>query len=419
MSLPEFDIQALDRHLQQEGSVPLLLDLWAPWCGPCKAQAPALEKLSDMADGKLLVAKIDVDQHPAVGPRFKVRGIPTLILFNAGEEVSRRTGVQTFAGLCKWVVEEGVDLGDTRAAASATAEEMPLGGAFYDDGELREFLLGRVSRAASEGGLSAPRFPFWSEGKGSIMGALAHSANAEIFERVTGLPAAFGYCLEMASLTTAPDVQQAADLLPAGADMRNAPALFVQRWLGDAGWNWPELLGPEADRLRLEWLALCSELLAGSTPSKARWAAVREAAERFDGKDPYQSVQQNFASLVEALTPVPGSDEATSWGRALLMHGKYLVIARAKHELGWTAMDFAKEVILIRWFKAHCPNPQEKTREEMAALDAQFRAEHAEMLAVVEPKERHFYGQMEAFVSPYTLRVRTHLLAAMAPLSKL
>lgn len=71
---------------------PVLVDFWAPWCGPCKAIAPMLEELAGELAGKIQIAKLDVDEHGPLAAEFGVRNIPTLILFKNGQEVERITG---------------------------------------------------------------------------------------------------------------------------------------------------------------------------------------------------------------------------------------------------------------------------------------------------------------------------------------
>lgn len=71
---------------------PVLVDFYADWCGPCKAAAPILEEISDDYIDDLLVAKVDVDAQPELAKRFDVLSIPTVILFNEGEEVDRKIG---------------------------------------------------------------------------------------------------------------------------------------------------------------------------------------------------------------------------------------------------------------------------------------------------------------------------------------
>ena len=82
-----------------ESDVPVLVDFYADWCGPCKIMAPVLDEFASDHTGEILVGKLDTDAAPAVSARYGIRGIPTLILFRDGSEVSRQTGAVARPGL--------------------------------------------------------------------------------------------------------------------------------------------------------------------------------------------------------------------------------------------------------------------------------------------------------------------------------
>lgn len=75
-----------------QATEPTLVDLWASWCGPCRMVAPIVEQIAEEYDGRLRVAKLDVDANQETPARYGIRGIPTLLLFKDGEEVARVVG---------------------------------------------------------------------------------------------------------------------------------------------------------------------------------------------------------------------------------------------------------------------------------------------------------------------------------------
>ncbi len=85
------------------GPTPVLVDFWAPWCGPCHAVAPVLEELAEELAGRVRIAKVNVDDEPDLADRFDVRGIPTMILFSDGRELDRKVGALPKSALSAWV----------------------------------------------------------------------------------------------------------------------------------------------------------------------------------------------------------------------------------------------------------------------------------------------------------------------------
>ena len=86
------DARTADFEAEARAAVPVLLDLWAPWCGPCRMVAPVLEELARDHAGRLKVVKVNVDDEPQLGARFDARSIPTLVVLRDGEEVDRIVG---------------------------------------------------------------------------------------------------------------------------------------------------------------------------------------------------------------------------------------------------------------------------------------------------------------------------------------
>lgn len=84
---------------------PVLLDFWAEWCGPCKQMTPALEELAGELDGKVVVAKMNIEESPETPMDFHVRGVPTLMVFKGGEVVATRSGAMTKSKLAEWLAE--------------------------------------------------------------------------------------------------------------------------------------------------------------------------------------------------------------------------------------------------------------------------------------------------------------------------
>jgi thioredoxin 1 len=112
-------VKVTDESFEQDvlkSNMPVLVDFWAEWCGPCKQIAPALEQIAQELGDQVKIAKVNIEDSPTTPSRYGVRGIPTLMLFKGGQMASMKVGAMPKQKILEWLTETGVQAGEAKAS---------------------------------------------------------------------------------------------------------------------------------------------------------------------------------------------------------------------------------------------------------------------------------------------------------------
>ena len=98
----EVDLATLQKAARND-DVPLVVDFWAPWCGPCRRMAPQFSQAAQTLSGDVRLVKLNTEEHPQAGAKFRIRGIPTMAAFAKGKEQARQSGAMPAPAIVKWI----------------------------------------------------------------------------------------------------------------------------------------------------------------------------------------------------------------------------------------------------------------------------------------------------------------------------
>ncbi len=92
---------SFERHISRS-DIPVLVDFWAPWCGPCKMMGPAFEEAADVLEPNVRLAKLNTEDEQMIGAQWGIRSIPTMVLFQGGKEIARQSGAMMAGDIVRW-----------------------------------------------------------------------------------------------------------------------------------------------------------------------------------------------------------------------------------------------------------------------------------------------------------------------------
>lgn len=371
-------------QLLENSEVPVLVDLWAPWCVPCRTMSPVIDSLASKAkaSGTLLVAKVDIEKYPALMERYHVRGIPTLLLFNGKNVPDRQVGAKTLGQINNWLTEQQISLDTQPTVARTNALNW---GSFYGDSQLLHFIAQRTMNHASAGELTPSLDSDWMDNKGSTSTSMVHQSNSQIFERITGLPIAIGKLIDLCCYVSFEQTRELFDSFAAGKDYGLVPLRFISWFLSNELSSWTDSLrDPQLAQALEKWQALCAAVLGGKDISSESWRNIASEAENLlsSYQDPMDQLEPIIAVLLASVSPLPALTDEEKWKDIVLnLHrGLYQHI---QIQSGWTELERATPTIRLNWFKEKAQQSPsgELSEEEITQLRDEWISANADFYA--------------------------------------
>jgi thioredoxin len=379
-----------------QSDLPVLLDLWAPWCGPCLALAPMLERIATQYEGRVRVVKYNVDENKGSWERFNVRGIPTLLVFRDGTEVARNAGASA-----SWL-NSVLDAAQRKVQPAQAATLRGFGG----DAARKAQCLAVLRKAIDAGRLSKPE----SDGHGP--GVTATDCDYVPSRHVTtdpgadcstvlGVPAALAVLHDhfFESLPAdGSDTRFALDwveAIPVGADLTGVPEAYLQWLMHDPVWGLEHAF-PRQGEPRALWKQIVEyrgQKLAGTTPADAIWNALNDRCmemRRIFRQEENRSEEylcDCLADIIEFLRNSDGPALATLSDTALSVQRNEMQATR------WTEAELAlmssHRSEINELYATLGPRPQEpgdafeafakRVEEIIDPVNAAFEAAHPEL----------------------------------------